>query len=199
MLHKLVAGLLVCSVLTACAAKGPLAEKRRGAQPPQLSSVRLVFHHFGQAVDPGRARIAESGKPDASLLSGSDVWLQLQNRSDRTIAFLTFSMYLLPLSEWVKTADGRSLYPPLRDGIEIAVIVGVEDARGKRLPYGSDTATVSRLPAGVSVLFSVPRAFLSDGRSVFVEYDIEPEIGRQTPTGPFRVYFRSSDLPRGGS
>ena len=69
----------------------------------------------------------------------------------------------------------------------IALPFGVENANGQptdRFRAGGDMFWQSFLPPGRSVIFSVPRAALSRGRRVFVDFAIAGEQPERT----YRVY-----------
>ena len=150
---------------------------------------------FGQAVDPLNAKMIESNSVYAPPPPGHDVWLRISNLSDRVIEFSTDSAYLRPLTEWDQMPDGTKRLP-LKDGARISVAFGVEDARGRPVPYGLDFHWLSRLRRGDSAFFSVPRAALAHHRSIYVRYAVEDPTTGDKSDDEYQVYFRGRDLPR---
>jgi hypothetical protein len=158
------------------------------------SSVTITFVHFGQAINPLDARMAELSAVHTSSPPGDDVWFKISNQSDRVIEFSTHSVYLRPLVEWDQFPD-QTKRLSLKDGAEISVDFRVEDARGRPIPYGLDFHWTSRLKPGHSAFFGVPRAVLAHGRSIYVDYAAEDPSTGENSNDRYRAYFRGKDLP----
>jgi hypothetical protein len=74
-------------------------------------------------------------------------------------------------------------------------IWSIEKADGKPVPYGLDFGSESVPPPGSSVLFSVARVHLSNGRIIFVGFSYLKENEKyelEDYSTPHRVSFRSS-------
>lgn len=81
---------------------------------------------------------------------------------------------------------------------EISIQYQIEESDGKRVPFGIDVSSTSILLPGVSVLFSVPRVHLENGRTIFISYSYlkENEKHELDEYGTdHRVVFRSSQFP----
>jgi hypothetical protein len=82
--------------------------------------------------------------------------------------------------------------------MEVSVQYQIEEADGKGVPYGLDFFSLSILPPGASVLFSVPRVHLENGRTIFINYSYRKEDEKhqlEEYGTAHRVIFRSSELP----
>ena len=125
--------------------------------------IELTFEHFGERLDPLEQHMMEKGEPNKSLIKQSEetangVWLRLRNNSPLPMKFRTDSFYLPRCG------------PGVCDGSEISIQYQIEEADGKPVPYGLDFGAESVLPPGSSVLFSVARAHLENGRVIFVGF-----------------------------
>ena len=181
-------------VIIACAPVGSRATSSPELTPAVLPGISITFEHFGQATNPMDARMAEHSSVHSASQAGRDVWLKISNSSDRVVEFSTSSVYLRPLSEWDEMPD-RTKRLSLVDGAEISVDFGVEDARGRDVPYGSDFQWSSRLKPGAAAYFSVPRAALEHHGSIYVAFTAEdPSTGDKSKEA-YRVYFRGDQLP----
>lgn len=145
-------------------------------------NVFVTFDHYGAPTDARETRIAETGKPDKSLTrqnreDATGVWLRLHNDSPLPVSISTESVYL-PGAVRCGFQTERRFYYGLCEGAEVGIRVGVRDARGKPLPYGFDFGGISMVPPKTSVLFSLPRALLKEGRSVVVHFRFMKESAK---------------------
>lgn len=153
------------------------ADERRAEQDTQRLKNRVFirFSHFGEPTDPGETRLAETGRPNKSLSQQSDtlatgIWLRLLNASRLPINLSTESIYLPPKKKCgYQTGQGKFFYG-LCEGAEIGIRFSVLDSNGKPLRYGFDFGGISMVPPNTSVMFSVPRELLREGRSIVVSY-----------------------------
>jgi hypothetical protein len=165
--------------------------------------VTIAFEHFGEPINPLEQRMMEKGEPNKSLTKQSaadarGVWLRFSNNSPLPISFRTDSFYLPRPNCGVKLSNGEN-GPGLCDGREISIQYEIEEADGKRVPFGIDVSSTSILPPGVSVLFSVPRVHLENGRTIFISYSYlkENEKHELEEYGTaHRIVFRSSQVPQ---
>lgn len=140
----------------------------------------------------------EKGEPNKSLTKQSaadanGVWLRFRN-SPLPISFRTDSFYLPRPNCGVKLSNGAN-GPGLCDGREISIQYQIEEADGKRVPFGIDVSSTSILPPCFSVLFSVPRVHLENGRTIFVNYTHLKENEKHEQYGTaHRINFRGSQL-----
>ena len=192
MVNRATVTIILASIACALASGCNLAV--HAPAPTLLPGVTISFASLGQAIDPLNVRLAEPGSIYTAPAPGRDVWLKISNRSDRVIEFATDSVYLRPLSEWDQRPDGTRLLS-LKDGSRISIAYGVEDSKGRSVPYGLDFHWTSRLKPGDSAFFSVPRSVFLHDHSIYVGYTTE-----EPPTGAksrdeFKVLFRSRDVP----
>ena len=153
------------------------ANERRAEEDTQRlkNHVFITFSHFGQPTDPGETRLAETGRPNKSLSKQSDtqatgIWLRLLNASRLPINLSTESVYLPGKQKCgYQTSQGRFFYG-LCERAEIGIRFAVLDVNGKPLRYGFDFGGISMLPPNTSVVFSLPREILREGRSIVVSY-----------------------------
>lgn len=153
------------------------ADERRAEQDTQRlkNGVFITFSHFGEPTDPGETRLAETGRPNKSLSQQSDtlatgIWLRLLNASRLPINLSTESIYLPTKKKCgYQTGQGKFFYG-LCEGAEIGIRFSVLDTNGKPLRYGFDFGGISMVPPNTSVVFSVPRELLREGRSIVVSY-----------------------------
>ena len=132
--------------------------------------VFITFEHLGDMTDPGEKRMVESDEPKESKVSkpadvANAVWLRLQNDSPLPIEIPTQSMYLPNKNCFFELKSGRKVFG-LCDKREISIWHGLEDKKGKQLPYGFDFGSSSILLPGTSVLFAVPRELLKEGKAI---------------------------------
>lgn len=98
------------------------------------------------------------------------IWLRLHNNSSLPIHFSTESIYLQTGKKCgYRTSTGK-FFDGLCEGSEIGIRFAVLDAKGNHIPYGFDFGGISMLPPNTSVLFSLPRELLQEGRSIVVRY-----------------------------
>lgn len=166
------------------------------------SQVSITFEHFGEPLNSLEQRLLENGDPQKSLAQQSPeaatgVWLRLRNMSPLPISFSTDSFYLPRPNCGVQLSNGKS-GPGLCDGREVSIQYQIEDANGKRVPWGIDLSSTSILPPGTSALFSAHLAHLQRGLSIFISYSYlkENEKHELAEYGTdHRVSFRATDLP----
>lgn len=205
------ATLILCSlVLTAF----PQQQRMQGASNEDVKiskdkpTVYLTFERAGER------------KPLFASESNQGVWLRLHNNTRWAINFCTLSLYIGPKVASLRLSDGRGVLG-LRDGVEVNMCHQVEAVKSyesgvtpeggmfngkpvkvQPLPVGYGTGDVfstSWLPAGGSVIFSVPREHLAKLFAVYIPYNYEWEYGERTfrsDEPQHRVYFRASDLPK---
>jgi hypothetical protein len=151
--------------------------------------------------------------------SNQGIWLRLHNNTRWAINFCTPSLYVGAKVAPLRLNDGRAVLG-LRDGVEISMCHEVEAVKSyesgitpegemfKERPvevqqppvgYGTgDLFSSSWLPAGGSVVFSVPREHLAKHLAIYIPYNYEWEYGERavrSDAPQHRVYFRASDLP----
>ncbi|HXM36114.1 MAG TPA: hypothetical protein VN920_13060 [Pyrinomonadaceae bacterium] len=127
-----------------------------------LARAILRRNAFHRAADnnPLEQHMMEKGDPQKSLTKQSageatGVWLRLRNMSPLPISFSTDSFYLPRPNCGVQLSNGKS-GPALCDGREVSIQYQIEDANGKRIPWGIDVSSTSILPPGASVLGVAP-------------------------------------------
>jgi WD40 repeat protein len=166
--------------------------------------IRISFESYGKPINPMNARIIEPVRPhrkhnEQSARTATGVWLRFRNESHLPIKFSTDSLYLDRVGKCgYKTGAGK-FFEGLCDGTEVSIQYGIEDANGKPIPWGVDFGAISMLPPGASVVFSVMRDHLEDGRSIRIlyKYQKEDEKRKLEDYGSEHwVYFKASDLPR---
>ncbi len=138
--------------------------------------IYISFEKFGKAIDPMAEHMAEAGESAKSKEKGKDVWLRLHNNSKFGISFRTDSMYVGKRASMYQFPDGSRLLS-LADGAEVSIQYQIADKDGRSVPYGSDNAFISWLAPGRSVLFSVSREHLSNGRMIYVDFNYDWEKG----------------------
>jgi WD40 repeat protein len=176
------------------------ADKEAAAWEKQVA---ITFEHFGEPINPLEQHMMEKGEPRKSLMKQSaaeanGVWLKLRNNSPLPISFRTDSAYLPRPNCGFKLTSGLN-GPGLCDGAEISIQYQIEEADGKRVPYGLDMSFETVLPPGASVLFSVARVYLENGRTIFIGYSYLKENEKhelEECGSPHRVIFRRSQLPQ---
>ena len=139
------------------------------------SQVYISFEHYGEMTDPGSLRMAESDAPNKSKIKkavseANAVWLRLHNDSPLPIKIPTQSMYLPqnPKCFYGYANDKKLL--GLCDNREISIWHGLEDKKGKALPYGFDFGSSSILLPHTSALFPVPMELLKNGQAIHFRY-----------------------------
>lgn len=166
-----------------------------------MGRVLISFDHFGEPLNPLEQRMMEKGELNKSLTKQSaaeaeGVWLRLRNNSPLPISFRTDSFYA-PRPECGLKRKDSSLTVGLCDGAEVSIQYEIEEAKGMPVAYGIDVSFQSILPPGASVLFSVLRTHLTNGRSVFVRYRYlrqKEETKLEEIGSAYRAKFRSSQL-----
>lgn len=168
--------------------------------------VFISFSHFGEASNPLEARFVETGAPNNSLIrrdeaDATGIWLRLHNNSNLPISFLTFSSYLSASTKCGYNTSTNKFFNGLCDGSEIGIKFSVVDAYGRPVNYGFGLhmAAISMLPPNTSVLFSFPKAFLGDGRSIRFSYSFlnEDDRGKLAEYGQKRTLtFSQSQLSK---
>lgn len=142
------------------------------------------------------------------------VWLRLHNNTRWAINFPTDSLYLGTKITPTRLCNGRGVLG-LRSDIEVnarykmeaigntAVAQTIESGVALNNPIGilkqpvlnrSDVFSISWLPAGGSVIFSVPREHLARQNSIYIPYSYEWEYGERsvkTDEPQHRVYFHA--------
>jgi hypothetical protein len=160
--------------------------------------VYLTFERLGKAVNPLDTRLMEPSDTAKSKQKGSDVWLRLHNNTCWTIQILTFSMYLPKRKLDEKPIDWIKRAGYLENGAEISLDYDVEEKDGQRHFSPFDSFSVSRIPPGVSVIFSVAREDLSNERSIFIDFNYSWEVDERGSTRTnepqHRVRYGSHDL-----
>lgn len=158
------------------AALAAAKEKIAARDTERLSHrVFIKFSHFGEVTDPRETRIAETGRPNTSLIrreesEATGIWLRLHNNSRLPIKLWTENI-VLPTDEkcGYRTSTGKT-FNGLCESSEFGIRFSVLDAKGKPVRYGFDFGGISMLPPNTSMLFSVPRELLREGRSIVVRY-----------------------------
>lgn len=186
-------------------------------------TIYITFERVGK-VKPTPTRLAATDTTQEKSDDQDDesiqvVWLRLHNNTRWAINFATDSLYVGPKITPMRLCDGRGALG-LRTGIEVNVRYEVEAVSGYesvRTSDGgliinspvdvpkppvinrSDVFSTSWLPAGGSVIFSVPREHLvAKHLAIYIPYNYEWEYGERifrSDEPQHRVYFRASDLP----
>jgi WD40 repeat protein len=158
------------------AALAAAKEKVATRNTERLSNkVFIKFSHFGEATSPSETRLAETGRPNKSLIrqdesEATGIWLRLHNNSRLPINLETESIYLPTENKCgYRTSTGK-FFDGLCQGSEIGIQFSVLDAKGNPIRYGFDFGGISMLPPNTSVLFSVPRELLRERKSIVVRY-----------------------------
>lgn len=165
--------------------------------------VFVTFEHYGEPTNMMETRIAETGKPNKSLskqneANATGIWLRLHNDSPLPISMFTESMYLPGKDRCGYSSSKGKFYYGLCEGAEIGIQFSVRDASGKPLRYGFDFGSISMLPPKTSVLFSLPRELLKDGRSIIIGYKFlkENQKSKLDDYGERReIKFTEANLP----
>jgi hypothetical protein len=163
----------------------------------------ITFDHFGDMTDPGEKRMVESDEPNESKISrpaevANAVWLRLHNDSALPIKIPTQSMYLPNKNCLVELKSGRKVFG-LCDKREISIWHGLEDRKGKQLPYGFDFGSSSVLLPKTSVLFAIPRELLKDGKAIRFSFTFQNDTvdNKVDDYGkPILLRFGEKDLPK---
>ena len=166
------------------------------------SQVYITFEHFGDMIDPGEHRIIESDEPNKSKVKKSEkdaraVWLRLHNDSPLPIKIPTQSMYLPDPKCYYAYATDKKLLG-LCEGKEISIWHGLEDGRGKPIPYGFDFGSSAVLPPKTSVLFDAPLEILNNNNAIRFGFTFLKETERnkiESYGEQIILRFRRSDIP----
>lgn len=138
-------------------------------------SVYLTFERFGKAKgDWKQAKLGE-WSDKSKIEKGNDVWLRLHNNSCWEISFSTDSMYISKIASPEDANKPKIVFGVLEDGAIANVQYQIEEHNRKQVIYGSHIGSISSLPSGRSVLFSVFREHLSNSRSIYVNFNYEWE------------------------
>jgi hypothetical protein len=121
-------------------------------------------------------RMAEAGESARSKDKGKDVWLRLHNNSKFAISFRTDSMYLGKRVSFYEAPNGSKILS-LVDGAEVSVQYQIQEQNRCLVPYGSDMSFQSWLVPGRSILFSVRREHLANGRMIYIDFNYDWEKG----------------------
>jgi hypothetical protein len=174
-------------------------------------TVYLSFERIEKRkLEPARLATTESPVGKAQEQTDSKSALQvirfrLHNNTRWAISFSTDSLYVGPKTAPLRLSGGRGALG-LRDGVEVNIRYGIEPEPGRNsianLPMLDriDVYSTSWLPSGHSVTFIVPREHAVRDTRVYVSFNYEWETteGDNGSSEPeHRVYFRSSDLPKG--
>jgi hypothetical protein len=138
----------------------------------QMPSIYLTFERFGKATSWTQSKIGE-WSDKSKIEKGDDVWLRLHNNSCWDIKFKTDSLYL---SKTIVDGKLKIIYGILEDGALANIQYSVEEQNRKQVPYGSDTASLSSLPSGKSVIFGVFKDHLSKSRSIYIDFTYGWEV-----------------------
>lgn len=162
--------------------------------------VFITFDHYGEPTNPTETHIAETGQPDKSLSrqtkeEAAGVWLRLHNDSPLPVSISTESIYPPGKERCGYQSGTGAFYNGLCEGAEIGIRVGVFDARGKPVRYGFDFGGISLVPPRTSVLFSLSRGLLREGRSVVVYYKFMKENSK----GELDGYGRGREIKLTGA
>jgi hypothetical protein len=141
-------------------------------------AIYITFERRGKAVNPMDSRLAETGETSKSQEKGDDIWLRLHNNSRWAILFSTRSLYVGNKISPYRLSDGKSVLG-LSDGMEVNAVYQVVENDGRVVPFGGDMHSLSWLPPGRSILFSVNREHLSKGRSIYIYFNYEWEREEQ--------------------
>jgi hypothetical protein len=144
-------------------------------------------------------RIEEDSLP-AKGKARKKVWLRLRNNTGCTV--LLSAVERPRLSKWVKRPEGgleQILLDSIPDGATIELVYDIQDNKRIKEPvnatYNHLLYEVS-LPAGRSLIFSVPMKHLKDGYHIVVPFTYEWEgnkSGRNRVS--HQVFFLNDDLP----
>jgi WD40 repeat protein len=166
--------------------------------------VYISFDHYGDMTDPGQQRMIESDEPNKSKVKKSvadatAIWLRLHNDSPLPITIPTQSMYLPNAKCFFEFPNGKKILG-LCDGREISIWHGLENRRGKQVPYGFDFGSSAILLPKTSVFFAVPRDVLRNGNAIrfgftFLKQNDAKKVEEYGKAIVLR--FRESDLPTG--
>jgi hypothetical protein len=192
--------ILLATYSTAVAQAAPCDASKDARIDKNNPGVYLTFERLGKAVNPLDTRLMEPSDASNSKQKGSDVWLRLHNNTCWPIQLLTFSMYLPKKRPDERPADWIKRARYLENNTEISIAYDVQEKDGRRHFSPFDSFSVSRIPSGASVIFSVAREDLSKERSIFVDFNYEweeDERGSTRTNEPqHRVEYRSYDLQR---
>jgi len=211
--------LVLCVAVSASAqCKAPCGTEIGITLMKDKPTIHITFERMGR-LRPTPTRLAAADKR-REMLDDQDkegvqvVWLRLHNNSRWAINFATDSLYVGSTITPIRLCDGRGALG-LRTDVAVNARYEIEAVRGYesvqtsngglliRSPVDapkvpvlnrSDMYSTSWLPAGGSVIFSVPREHLAKQLAIYVPYTYEWEVRSDEPQ--HRVYFRASDLPK---
>jgi hypothetical protein len=184
-------------------------------------TIYITFERAGM-VKPAPVRLAATDNLQEIADGHSDensqvVWLRLHNNTRWAINFPTDSLYIGTNITPTRLCNGRPALG-LRSGIEVnarykmevvdnaAAAQTTESGIAINNPTGilkppvlnrSDVFSTSWLPAGGSVIFSVPREHLTRQYSIYIPYKYEWEFGEpsvKSDEPQHRVYFHTHNL-----
>ena len=200
-----IACLLLCIVAVSASAQDTdLCRSKGGLLSNDRPSVYITYETANRSR-PTNSRLATSGNDvvkvegeqnELSQEQRSIIWLRLHNNTRWAINFPTESLYLGESITPMRLCDGRPALG-LRSGIKVSARYEVDQVIGSL--DRADVFSRSWLPAGGSVLFSVPREHIIERLGIYLPFNYEWEYGEQTfktDEPQHRVYFRASDLPK---
>ena len=141
-------------------------------------AIYITFERRGRAVNPMTARLAETDTTSSQTGPGRDYVLRLHNNTRWAIEFPTWSLYLGGSVSPLRLSNGTGVLG-LKDNIEVNAVYRVEESDGRVVPNGGDVSSKSWVPSGQSVIFSVDRGHLSNGRSIYIYFNYEWESGEK--------------------
>ncbi len=166
----------------------------------RLPSVYLRFERVAMRT-PARLGESEDG-----------VWLRLRNNTRGAINLCTESLYIGAKVAPLKLVSGKGVLG-LKEGVEVSVCYGVEARNAspppakrtlvidewnpyQQLPLGprGDSNSISWIPAGGSILLSLPRESLANENRISIAFNYEWETEPRNVA--HIVYFYASDLPK---
>ena len=164
--------------------------------------VTITFEHYGEPIDEGAQRIGEYAKPhkrkDQPANVAKGIWLRLRNNSQLPITISTLSMYMRPKGSCRDVPATEKIAFGLCNGQEADLKYGIRDKNGEWVPHGFDFGAIHVLLAGWSVVFSIDRSDIGNGRSIVVgfKFQKENEKGDLKDYGSDQtINFKSTDLP----
>jgi hypothetical protein len=182
------------ALLLGCLSISAVAQQDGGKNPVLLDtihpSVYLQYDHEAER------KLEHPGEGKEGL------WLSIHNNTQGAICVRTQSLYIGAKVAPLTLMSGKHVLG-VRNGIEIAPLYDVEQDRETgfdRLPltWHGDVSAVSWIPSGGSVLMSLPKDDLNNGRRVALpfSYEWEPEgdgIGHEAYFYGRQVQFQSGN------
>ncbi len=165
--------------------------------------VYITFEHYGDMIDPGEQRMVELDEPNKSKVKKSAkdanaVWLRLHNDSPLPIEIPTQSMYLPNPKCSYELSNGKKILG-LCDDQEISIWHGLENKDGRRIPFGFDFGSSSKLLPKTSVLFAIPPEVLKNNNAIRFRFTFQKETdeNKLEEYGTDMVLrFKESDLTK---